>query len=167
MREFLEYQILSDFIITNTDRHFNNFGVLRDSATLKFSGMAPIFDSGNSLFWNCPRPPLKGDLLDIPVRSFCKKETGLLRYVSNAACLDIQKLPPEDEIRELLRQDIDYGNRADAIIMGYHKKIQLLQDFQDGKKIYSPLPGLQEGIFPLCLFIVWVILQVGFHFLLG
>ena len=32
---YLEYQILTDFIITNTDRPFNNFGVLRDANTLK------------------------------------------------------------------------------------------------------------------------------------
>lgn len=46
---FLEYQIL-----TNTDRHLNNFGVLRDTHTLKSIGMAPIFDSGNSIFWQNP-----------------------------------------------------------------------------------------------------------------
>lgn len=46
---FLEYQIL-----TNTDRHLNNFGVLRDTHTLKFIGMALIFDSGNSIFWQNP-----------------------------------------------------------------------------------------------------------------
>lgn len=53
VREFLEYQILTDFIITNTDRHFNNFGILRDIETLKYVDVAPIFDSGNSMLWNC------------------------------------------------------------------------------------------------------------------
>ena len=49
VRPFLEYQILTDFVISNSDRHFNNFGVLRDSKTLKWLKCAPIFDSGNSL----------------------------------------------------------------------------------------------------------------------
>lgn len=31
IRPFMEYQIAADFILTNTDRHFNNFGMLRDS----------------------------------------------------------------------------------------------------------------------------------------
>ena len=52
VRSFLEYQILTDFVLTNTDRHLNNFGVLRNSRTLKFVRMAPIFDSGNSMFWD-------------------------------------------------------------------------------------------------------------------
>ncbi len=47
VRSFLEYQILTDFVLTNTERHLNNFGVLRNSRTLKFVRMAPIFDSGN------------------------------------------------------------------------------------------------------------------------
>ena len=45
VRSFLEYQILTDFVLTNTERHLNNFGVLRNSRTLKFVRMAPIFDS--------------------------------------------------------------------------------------------------------------------------
>ena len=36
VRSFLEYQILTDFVLTNTDRHLNNFGVLRNSRTLQF-----------------------------------------------------------------------------------------------------------------------------------
>ena len=35
VRSFLEYQILTDFVLTNTDRHLNNFGVLRDSNVIK------------------------------------------------------------------------------------------------------------------------------------
>lgn len=32
----------------NKDRHFNNFGVLRNTETLEWLGMAPIYDSGSS-----------------------------------------------------------------------------------------------------------------------
>lgn len=35
VRSFLEYQILTDFLLTNTDRHLNNFGILRDGNSLK------------------------------------------------------------------------------------------------------------------------------------
>ncbi len=41
-----------DFIIANTDRHFNNFGFLRNPDTLEWLGLAPIYDSGTSLFYN-------------------------------------------------------------------------------------------------------------------
>lgn len=44
--------IVCDFIIANKDRHFNNFGVIRDVNTLEFIGVAPIFDNGCSLWYD-------------------------------------------------------------------------------------------------------------------
>jgi hypothetical protein len=41
-----------DALVCNTDRHFTNFGVLRDNATGLPIGLAPIFDNGRSLFPN-------------------------------------------------------------------------------------------------------------------
>ena len=46
---FLDRMIVLDYIIANEDRHFNNFGVLRNAETLEWIGMAPIYDSGSSL----------------------------------------------------------------------------------------------------------------------
>lgn len=40
-----------DALICNTDRHFNNFGFLVDSRTNEFVAPAPLFDHGNSLFY--------------------------------------------------------------------------------------------------------------------
>lgn len=39
-----------DAIILNPDRHYGNFGVLFDTATMKVIGMAPVFDHNRSLF---------------------------------------------------------------------------------------------------------------------
>ena len=41
--------IIWDFILANKDRHFNNFGVIRNVLTLEFEKVAPIFDNGCSL----------------------------------------------------------------------------------------------------------------------
>ena len=40
-----------DALICNTDRHFNNFGLLVDARTNEFVAPAPLFDHGNSLFY--------------------------------------------------------------------------------------------------------------------
>ena len=40
---FLDYMALSDFLISNTDRHFNNFGFLEDPDSLEFLSFAPFF----------------------------------------------------------------------------------------------------------------------------
>lgn len=41
--------ILFDAICINTDRHYGNFGLLRDNHTGEFIDFAPIFDNGESL----------------------------------------------------------------------------------------------------------------------
>ena len=46
---FLDRMMVLDYVIANEDRHFNNFGVLRDAETLEWIGFAPIFDSSSSL----------------------------------------------------------------------------------------------------------------------
>lgn len=42
--------LVFDAVIYNEDRHFGNFGILRDNHTGKTIGPAPIFDNGLSLF---------------------------------------------------------------------------------------------------------------------
>ena len=130
VRAFLEYQILSDFVLTNTDRHLNNFGVLRDAHTLKFIGMAPIFDTGNSMFWQNPRLPEHSDLTDIPVNSFRTTEKRLLQLVRDQDVLDLSKLPTEEELRTIYESDalIPY---VDSILLGYQKKIDQLKHIRN------------------------------------
>ena len=42
--------LVFDAVIYNEDRHFGNFGVLRDNHTGEIIGAAPVFDNGLSLF---------------------------------------------------------------------------------------------------------------------
>lgn len=46
----LNYLIVIDFILANKDRHWRNFGIIRDVNTLEISQFAPVFDCGTSLF---------------------------------------------------------------------------------------------------------------------
>lgn len=43
--------LLFDYLINNADRHYGNFGFIRNVETRAFLGMAPIFDNGNSLWY--------------------------------------------------------------------------------------------------------------------
>lgn len=45
----VENMYILDFLIMNEDRHLNNFGIIRDVNTLKWIGVAPIFDNGMAL----------------------------------------------------------------------------------------------------------------------
>lgn len=48
--EELASMLVFDALIFNEDRHYGNFGLLRDSHTGEIIGTAPIFDNGYSLF---------------------------------------------------------------------------------------------------------------------
>ena len=47
---FLAKMFTCDFLLANDDRHFCNFGAIRDAATLRFKRIAPIYDTGMCLW---------------------------------------------------------------------------------------------------------------------
>jgi hypothetical protein len=51
-KENVDAMITIDFFIGNEDRHRGNFGILRNVDTLEWVKIAPIFDNGNSLFYD-------------------------------------------------------------------------------------------------------------------
>ena len=105
VEQFLSYQIELDYVISNTDRHFNNIGIIRDSDTLQFKRFAPIYDCGNSLFWNTRLiPSTKKEMLKIEVASFVKKEYHLLKYVKYNL-FDCEALPTFEEFYNVYCQD--------------------------------------------------------------
>lgn len=71
-----------DYIIQNEDRHFGNFGFVRDINTLKFKGMAPIFDNGNSLWYrNINRNMKFKDRPSKPFRATQEEQLKLLQHM--------------------------------------------------------------------------------------
>ena len=139
VRAFLEYMILTDFILTNTDRHLNNFGFLYDPQQHRLSGMAPLFDTGNSLFYDYDVIPHGGNLLDISVNSFSKREADQLHYVKSDAGVKLERLAhfPE-EAEALLKEYTDMTEKRAAETAGtIEEKIEYLNLFFQGKKIWK------------------------------
>ena len=139
VRTQLEYMILTDFILSNVDRHFNNFGFLYDPARHSLIAMAPIFDTGNSLFYNSEMIPSGQNLLEIAVSSFCKREVDMLRYVEHMDlfCLDLLDDFPQ-EAEEMFEKYTDMPvERAEAISHTIGQKLEYLRAFRQGKKIWK------------------------------
>lgn len=67
-----------DYITTNTDRHYGNFGFIRNVNTLDWEGFAPIFDTGNVMFYDFPTSDLR-------------KSTALMKNVISKSFAQIQK----------------------------------------------------------------------------
>lgn len=138
LQQFMDYMIMTDFLITNTDRHLNNFGVLRNSRTLQWLSYAPIFDSGNSLFYKSAYIPKGKDLLDIDITSFVRKEVNMLKFVQNRGLVDMSKLPSSEDLYAMLK--VDKYTTEDHILRtveAYDSKKRYLLDFQNGAKLWD------------------------------
>ena len=130
--EFLSYQILIDYAITNVDRHFNNFGVIRDTTTLKLKRMAPIYDFGNSMFYDQLFLSYKPKIIDrIEVNSFRKKEISLLEYVADFNSFDVSRIPTDSEIISIYNKDKTLEQeRLEYLLKCFHYKISKIEHRQ-------------------------------------
>lgn len=136
LRRDLEYQIMTDFILSNRDRHLSNVSILRDADTLQFLRLAPIYDSGKSLFVGKEVPNTDKDLLKLEVNSFASSEIKLLSYVTNTNLVDINKLPTPEYIKDIYLKDSQIDEkRVELVVEGYKRKIDLFSCFQSGKDL--------------------------------
>jgi hypothetical protein len=69
-KENIDAMIVIDFFIGNEDRHRGNFGILRNADTLDWVKIAPIFDNGNSLFYDRENEPYDDWGLDTIGKAF-------------------------------------------------------------------------------------------------
>lgn len=131
LRRDLEYQILTDYIVTGYDRHLNNISILRDADTLKFIRMAPIYDSGDCLFANREIPRNVKELQKMEISGFAKTEARLLKYVRDPSVIDLTKLPSASFIRSVYEQDENISDSfINKVCDWYEKKIDLCRSLQ-------------------------------------
>ena len=134
--DFIDYQIMTDYLITNTDRHMNNIAIVRNPDTLQVLGFAPIYDSGNSMFYNIPYEKLSQVRLDdIRTHSFIEKEIKLLQYVRNRSLVDIDKAEMDFSIYE--KDVLERHIRIPKLKELYERKLEKLRMFQKGKDIWK------------------------------
>lgn len=73
-----------------------------------------------------PKRPGYDDLTKDEVSSFRKTVMHLLSYVRDFVQLDLSKLPTEDELHSIYAIEF-LIQRVDSILLGYRKKIELLE----------------------------------------
>ncbi len=128
IKEFLDYLMVFDFIIANTDRHYNNFGCIRNVETLKWQGAAPIFDSGTSLWHDQVTKSIlpDSDSSSQPFKPLHSQQillAGSLDWVDFSVLSDL-----DEEFRTLLTASpyID-ESRIDALCSGIKGRIHQLE----------------------------------------
>lgn len=75
--------VVLDYIIANIDRHSYNIGFIRDSNTLQWKGLAPVYDSGKSMFLN---------LLDFEMEMISSSQIGAKPFFETQT-QQLNKLP--------------------------------------------------------------------------
>lgn len=128
IRESLNQMFTLDYLIANEDRHFNNFGVIRDANTLEFLGPTPIFDSGTSMWHDIPTINIFGDT-DMPSKPFEKTHSKQMKLVNSFDWCDVKALNGiEEEWNEILKTSpfID-ALRRDALIEALKHRVKDLE----------------------------------------
>ena len=115
----------------------NNIAILRNPDTLQVIGMAPIYDTGNSMFYATSLSDLKKPMPEvIKTHSFIEKEVELLKYVTDRTLVDINKIDLVDF--ELYKNDTEENQPRELYIRNrFEKKIEMLNQFQNGKDIWK------------------------------
>lgn len=141
----LDYMLFLDFIVTNTDRHLNNFGVIRDAKTLKFKRLAPIFDSGCSLFVGNTIPRTYYDFAHIKINSINTTEAKQINNIQDKLVFDLDRIPERKYIIEMFEKDDNliksFPTLPIDIADSFELKIKIAKNLQEGKKIYSNNKG--------------------------
>lgn len=99
----LEQMLVLDYLIVNEDRHLNNFGLIRSAVTLEWVGVAPLYDNGNSMWFNRVVSEMHADDdSNIKTPLWKKNPTENLELVTDFSWLDLSALDGiEDFVREL------------------------------------------------------------------
>ena len=101
MKEFVDYMLVFDYLMANTDRHFGNFGAIRNVETLEWVGAAPVFDSGTSLWHNKLTRTIQ-PLNDVESKPFYTKASKQMELVSDFRWIPFEELNYlKDDIRDI------------------------------------------------------------------
>lgn len=99
VRKSIDKMLVCDFIIANYDRHYRNFGAIRNVETLEWKGIAPIYDSGSSMW---ARETTEEIGKPYSAKPFRKDTIKQLELVKDFSWYDETKLIGfEDDIREV------------------------------------------------------------------
>ena len=126
IEESICHMIIVDSLILNTDRHFNNFGFLRNPETLEWKGLAPIYDSGTSMLHNISVPVLKlnadYEIQNLKSKPFYKNFAEQLKKLPcrDYFCkLNFDKLKGiEDFFGNILSKNINISHERSDILCG-------------------------------------------------
>ena len=128
--EQLQQMMILDYLICNQDRHFGNFGAIRDAVTLEWMGFAPIFDSGTSLWFDQYATKINA-LADAPAKPFAATQQEQLALAKKSLqTLDLTALDGcKDDVLAIFEQ-AHFGepNRAQVLADALAARCKFLKE---------------------------------------
>lgn len=123
----IDQMLIIDYIIANQDRHYSNFGALRNAENLEWVGLAPIFDCGTSLWFD----QLVIDANYAPSKPFKKEHSEQIKLVSSFEAFNIKDLDDiTEEFSKILKSSPTIDNkRRVSLCAALDKRINMLESF--------------------------------------
>ena len=144
MKEYIDYVLVFDYLMANTDRHFGNFGAIRNVQTLEWIGPAPVFDSGTSL-WHDKLTRAINPLGEIETKPFYSNASRQMELVSDFSWVPFEELRNlKDDIREIFvpTEYID-EERIEVLSKAVSSRVEELQEMELEQKKQFTLGSLQ------------------------
>lgn len=128
--DFLDRMITLDYLIVNEDRHLNNFGAIRNAETLSFTGMAPIYDNGTSMWFSSPTSLIRANSPKLPSKPFKTTHAEQIKLVQSFDWLDLSALEGiEEEFYEILKDSVFIEEpRRNVLCRALNTRIKLLSE---------------------------------------
>lgn len=125
---FIDQMLVADYLLVNEDRHLNNFGAIRNAETLEWIGLAPLYDSGTSLWFDTPTAMIRGAAAQASCKPFKTSHEEQIKLVPDFSWVNWAALNGiEDEFRAIAKGsafvDIE---RCNAICRGIIVRVQML-----------------------------------------
>lgn len=139
MQQFMDYMLVFDYLMANTDRHFGNFGAVRNVNTLEWIGPAPVFDSGTSL-WHDRLTRAIDPYHEVEAKPFYTKASRQMELVSDYSWIPFENLKKlKDDIREIFIPTafID-EERIEVLANAVDSRVQELQEMEVKHKQQFP-----------------------------
>jgi len=123
--KFVQQMLCLDFLIMNVDRHWGNFGFIRNVSTLEIECPAPIFDNGNSLWYDMAHIPKHFD----KAKTFRNKHRTQIKLVRDFSGIDFSTLKAvSTRAKEILDGNKNLqGGRSEEIAQSIHERIHMLE----------------------------------------
>lgn len=143
--EKLAKMFIIDYLIANEDRHLNNFGFIRNADTLEWIGLAPIYDSGNSMFNKLNDFEIDNEIGLCEKNLQCKpfsnsfaQQLYMVSFKKYLSKLDLNKL---NDIGEYYKNLLNQNERnistdkIEKLSNALQNRVELLKEFQKTRSI--------------------------------